>query len=211
MRYVLTLLIVVLMCLPVSASQVIFEDDFNDNKLVDASYVYFTDEFVTDLWKIENGVFTTGSSSIKTDAHWQHYVDLRYYSDDFITDLTISLDYLNTRGYGGRLSIVLGQVDIHNNLLWSEDYRYVGWEEWENQEWKNIFISEDQLLNQSNGRPVNTIYIRELDITDRNGSGYIDNIKISGNIIAHSPEPTSILLFGVGLLLASNLYRRKFT
>ena len=201
------------------ASQILFEDNFNNGLLNGASYVYSPTEFVKTVWEIEDGVFKSGSSSIRADAHWQHYVDIRYFSNYFLTDLSITLDYLNTRDYGGRLSVVLGQVDHSGNIIWANDFRYVDWENWftgksrkslsTNREWKNVSISSEQLLEQSDGRLVNMIFIRELDITNRDGSGYIDNIKISGVLGAHAPEPATLIMLGMGLLMITSFCRRK--
>ncbi len=76
------------------ATPIIFQDDFNAGTFIDADTIYSTNRFVKAPWSIENGVLITGYSTLHRDVHYQHFVDVRYFSADILDNFSISLFYI---------------------------------------------------------------------------------------------------------------------
>jgi len=199
---------------PLVATTLLFQDDF---ELGVNGSIYATTNFVGEEWSIMNGALSTGSSTLPFDVHYQHYVEIRYLSDQLLTDVSLSFDYMNTRSYGGRLAVIVGQVDELGNSIWMNDTRYINWDVPNVRSRacritpvNNFIITEEQILQQSLGRDINRIFIRELDITNVRGTGLIDNINIYGTEIVPNPEPNTLLLLGLGILFVARIKTKHY-
>lgn len=135
--------------------------------------------------------FSTGSSTKSRDVHWGHYVDIVYRFDQLLEVGSVSLKYLNTRACGGRLDVLFAQYDEAGNRIWEAAKRIEDWESWpgpysrprgdiSQRIWRSYVLSTDQVNAILQTRKFNTVVIREFDITSEAGSGYIDDIQITG-------------------------------
>jgi len=135
-------------------------------------------------------VFSAGSSTKWRDVHWRHHVDIRYDVDQLMNTATVSFKYLNTRACGGRVRVIFSQYAEDGSVVWTAKRGMENWENWpgpyvsripgtiNDRTWRSYTLAPEQVELLTQGRPFNSVTIRETDITSESGSGFFDDIEI---------------------------------
>jgi hypothetical protein len=142
-------------------------------------------------------VLSTGASTLHSDVGWQHHVSVVYVADRLLENVSVSLEYLNTRPAGGSLEIAVSEIDENGRAVWYNSRIVLEWQDWDqnidDRTWRHVTLSAETIANLTKNRPINRIHIREMDIPDESGGGYFDDIRIHVGVEGDECDAIAVL------------------